>query len=144
MPQQTYTHLDFPDVPYNQNVNILVEKTRYSIMINMWSYRGGDNAYHCLVITKKVEKWSYGFRNSKEFEGFYVLTANLLTIQVFWDTIPCWWVKVTHIHRNCMPQYSEYIQSARQEATNSLKHQKLFTNQHITSKKTWTFSRDFV
>ena len=46
---------------------------------------------------KKVENWSSGFRNSKTFEGFYVLTASLLTIQVFWDTIPCWWVKVTDI-----------------------------------------------
>jgi len=75
--------MNFPEVPYNQNDNILIDKTRYSSMINMRSYRGGDvNAYHCLVITKKVENWSSGFHNSKEFEGFYVLTANLLTIHV--------------------------------------------------------------
>lgn len=66
----------------------------------MPSYRGGDvNTDHRLVIRKKVENWSSGFHNSKEFEGFYVLTANLLTVQFFWDTIPCWWVKVTDISK---------------------------------------------
>jgi len=57
-------HLDFPEVPYNQNDNILIDKTGYSSMINMRSYRGGDVNAYCLVITKKVENWFSEFHNS--------------------------------------------------------------------------------